>query len=149
MSGSTYSFQDVQATFMGPPAFNFDMGYGAAIGEEGLSIAFADDKNTMLIGADGEGMHSLHAGKSGTITVRTLKTSPLNKKLALAYAAQTNVTSLHGQNVIVIRNTGSGDLITARQCAFKKWPDLKYAKDGDVLEWVFDSIKIDGFLGES
>jgi len=143
----TYSFMDVQATFVGPPAFNFDMGYGAAIGEEGISIAMVDDKNTMMIGADGEGMHSLHAGKAGTITVRTLKTSPLNQKLALAYAAQTGVASLHGQNVIVIRQSDAGDNIVARDCAFKKWPDLKYAKDGDVLEWVFDSIKIDGLLG--
>lgn len=143
----TFSFINVQATFVGPPAFNFDMGYGAAIAEEGISIAMVDDKNTMTIGADGEGMHSLHAGKAGTVTVRTLKTSPLNQKLALAYAAQTNVPSLHGQNGIVIRQSDAGDVITARDCAFKKWPDMKYAKDGDVLEWVFDSLKVDGLLG--
>lgn len=34
----------------------------------------------MTVGADGEVMHSLHAGKSGTITVTLLKTSPVNKK---------------------------------------------------------------------
>jgi hypothetical protein len=39
-------------------------------------------KNTMTVGADGEVMHSLHAGKSGTITVTLLKTSPVNKKLS-------------------------------------------------------------------
>ncbi len=36
-------------------------------------------KNTMTIGADGEVMHSLHADKSGTVTVNLLKTSPTNK----------------------------------------------------------------------
>ncbi len=144
---ATYSFMDVNASFVGPPAFNFDMGYGAAIAEEGITVTMADDKNTMLIGADGEGMHSLHAGKSGQITVRTLKTSPLNQKLSVAYNAQTNVASLHGQNVIVIRNADSGDVITARDVAFKKMPDLTQAKDGDVLEWVFDAIKIDSLLG--
>ncbi|MDI8107039.1 PfkB family carbohydrate kinase, partial [Salmonella enterica subsp. enterica serovar Anatum] len=40
------------------------------------------------IGADGEVMHSLHADKSGTVTVNLLKTSPTNKKLSLAYNAQ-------------------------------------------------------------
>lgn len=144
---ATYSFMDVNASFVGPPAFNFDMGYGAAIAEEGITVTMADDKNTMLIGADGEGMHSLHAGKSGQITVRTLKTSPLNQKLSVAYNTQTNVASLHGQNVIVIRNSESGDVITARDVAFKKMPDLTQAKDGDVLEWVFDAIKIDSLLG--
>lgn len=42
----------------------------------------------MTVGADGEVMHSLHAGKSGTITVTLLKTSPVNKKLSLMYNAQ-------------------------------------------------------------
>jgi hypothetical protein len=45
-------------------------------------------KNTMTVGADGEVMHSLHGGKSGTITVTLLKTSPVNKKLSLMYNAQ-------------------------------------------------------------
>jgi hypothetical protein len=36
-------------------------------------------KNTMTVGADGEVMHSLHAGKSGTITVTLLKTSRSTK----------------------------------------------------------------------
>lgn len=33
----------------------------------------------MTVGADGEVMHSLHAGKSGTITVTLLKTSRSTK----------------------------------------------------------------------
>jgi hypothetical protein len=43
-------------------------------------------KNTMTIGADGEVMHSLHAGKSGTITV-IAENLPVNKNL-LMYNAQ-------------------------------------------------------------
>ncbi len=39
-------------------------------------------QNTMTIGADGEVMHSLHADKSGTVTVNLLKTSPTNKTVA-------------------------------------------------------------------
>lgn len=143
---TTYSFQDVQATLVGPTGI-VNLGYGAAVADEGISIDMAGDKNTMLIGADGEGMHSLHSDKSGMVTVRLLKTSPTNAKLMAMYDAQTLSSSLHGQNLITVTNPSSGDITTARSCAFKKKPSLNYKKDGDVIEWVFDSIKIDSLLG--
>lgn len=101
-----------------------------------------------MIGADGEGMHSLHADKSGTVTVRLLKTSPTNAKLMAMFDAQTTSSSLHGLNLITVTNPVSGDVTTARNCAFKKRPPIKYAKDGDIIEWTFDAIKIDSVLGE-
>jgi len=143
---STYSFQDVVATLVGPTGI-VNLGYGAAVADEGISIDTAGDKNTMLIGADGEGMHSLHADKSGTITVRLLKTSPTNATLHAMYDAQTLTSVLHGQNLITVTNPQSGDITTARSCAFKKKPSLNYKKDGDIVEWSFDSIKIDTILG--
>ncbi|QLL11702.1 phage structural protein [Pseudomonas chlororaphis] len=143
---ATYSFLDVSATLVGAGAV-IDLGAGSANAEEGITTAMVDDKNTMLIGADGEGMHSLHAGKSGTVTVRLLKTSPQNAKLMALYGAQSISSSLWGQNVITITNSASGDAIGCRSCAFKKIPDLNYKKDGDIVEWVFDSIKIDAILG--
>lgn len=143
---AAYSFRDVQATLVGPTGF-IQLGYGAAVADEGISIDMAGDKNTMMVGADGNGMHSLHADKSGTITVRLLKTSPQNAKLQAMYDAQTINSSLHGQNVITINNPASGDVTTARECAFKRKPALNYKKDGDIVEWVFDAIKIDTILG--
>ncbi len=143
---STYSFQDVQATLVGPTGV-INLGYGAAVADEGISIDMAGDKNTMLIGADGEGMHSLHADKSGTVTVRLLQTSPTNAKLQAMYDAQTLSSALHGQNLISVTNPASGDVTTARSCAFKKKPSVNYRKDGSIIEWVFDSIKIDTILG--
>lgn len=71
---STYSFMDVTATLTGPTG-SIDLGYGSASSEEGIVVAMGGPKNTMTIGADGEVMHSLHADKSGTITVNLLKTS--------------------------------------------------------------------------
>lgn len=143
---STYSFFDVQATLVGPTGI-VQLGYGAAVADEGITIEAAGDKNTMIIGADGEGMHSLHADKSGTVTVRLLKTSPTNAKLMAMYDAQTLSSALHGQNLITVTNPVAGDMTTARSCAFKKRPSLAYKKDGDIVEWVFDSIKIDTILG--
>lgn len=143
---ATYSFLDVNATLVGPTG-TVNLGNGAATSDEGISIDMSGDKNTMLIGADGEGMHSLHADKSGTVTVRLLKTSPTNAILQSMYDAQTVSSALHGQNLITVTNTSAGDVTTARSCAFKRKPSINYRKDGDILEWVFDSIKIDTILG--
>ena len=143
---STYSFVDVTATIVGPTGV-FSLGYGEATAEEGIVIARAGDKNTMTIGSDGEGMHSLHADKSGQVTLRYLKTAPINDKLMAMYDAQSLSSALWGKNLIEVSQTAAGDVITARSCAFKKAPDLKYAKDGDIVEWIFDSIKIDSLLG--
>ncbi|EKQ3556067.1 DUF3277 family protein [Salmonella enterica] len=146
MSG-TYSFIDVSASLVGPTGI-VQLGYGSGNADEGISVAMGGVKNTMTIGADGEGMHNLHADKSGTITVNLLKNSPVNKKLSLMYNAQSQSSTLWGNNVIVIRNSASEDMVTARGCAFQKQPDFANAKDGTTVAWVFDCIKIDQLLGE-
>lgn len=143
---STYSFIDVTASLTGPTG-TINLGYGSGNAEEGISIDMAGDKNTMMIGADGKGMHSLHADRSGSVTLRYLKTSPINSRLMAMYDAQTLSSSLHGQNLITVGHSISGDITTAQQCAFKKKPNLAYKKDGDIVEWVFDAIEIDSVLG--
>ena len=145
--GTTYSFLDISASMIGPTGV-IDLGQGSANSEEGITQTMGGNKNTMTIGADGEVMHSLHADKSGTITVTLLKTSPVNKKLSLAYNAQSQSSATWGNNVIVIRNTASGDISTARSCAFQKQPDFNNAKEGGTVAWVFDCGKIDQLLGE-
>ena len=144
---ATYSFLDVTASLTGPTGV-IDLGQGSANSEEGITQTMGGNKNTMTIGADGEVMHSLHADKSGTITVTLLKTSPVNKKLSLAYNAQSQSSATWGNNVIVIRNTASGDISTARSCAFQKQPDFNNAEEGGTVAWVLDCGKIDQLLGE-
>ncbi|WP_392440055.1 phage protein [Edwardsiella piscicida] len=144
---ATYSFLDITASLTGPTGV-IDLGQGSANSKEGITQTMGGNKNTMTIGADGEVMHSLHADKSGTITVTLLKTSPVNKKLSLAYNAQSQSSATWGNNVIVIRNTVSGDISTARSCAFQKQPDFNNAEVGGTVAWVFDCGKIDQLLGE-
>lgn len=144
---STYSFLDISASLMGPTG-SIDLGSGSANADEGIKVAMAGSRNTMTMGADGEVMHSLGAGKSGTITVSLLKTSPVNKKLSLMYNAQIHSSATWGNNVIVIRNKASGDITTARAVAFQKQPDHNNGKDGGTVAWVFDCGKIDEVLGE-
>lgn len=143
---NTYSFLDVNASIVGPGG-GFSLGQGAGVSEEGISTAASENINGMHIGAGGDGMHSLHADKSGKVTVRLLKTSPTNQLLSAMYAFQTASGSAHGQNTIVIVDKSRGDVITCSQCAFSKRPDITYAKDGGTVEWVFDSIRIEMTLG--
>ena len=143
---ATYSFIDVSASLVGPGGA-FSLGYGSANAEEGITIAPGGDKNTMTIGADGEGMHSLHADKSGQVTLRYLKTSPTNVLLQALYDAQSLDSRLWGKNLITVTNPSTGDVTACRSCAFSKKPDLSYKKDGDVVKWTFDAAKIDTILG--
>lgn len=143
---STYSFLSIQATIAGPGILA-SLGNGAAAADEGITFAMAGDKNTQTTGAGGEAMNSLHAAKAGTATVRLLKTSPVNAVLMAAYNSQTSNPALHGSNVITVRDTFRGDVCVATTVAFKKAPDLTWAKDGGMVEWAFDCGAINELLG--
>lgn len=143
---ATYSFLDVVGSLVGPGGA-INLGQGSASAEEGITIEPAEDINTLTVGADGTPMHSLSANKSGTVTVRLLKTSPVNQKLQLLYDLQTASSRNHGGNTITIGNSVTQDLITCRQVAFKRAPTLTYAKDGGMNEWSFDAGIIDRALG--
>lgn len=145
-AGYTYSFLSIAATLVGPGAA-LNLANGAAVAEEGIDIEPSEDINNMDIGADGRGMHSLSANKSGHVTVNLLKDSPLNSQLAALYAAQTAVPSAHGQNTITISNIDAGDIVTCQQCAFKRAPTVKYGKNGGIMQWAFDAVVIDRGLG--
>lgn len=142
----TYSFLDVTASITGPGGA-FPLGTGAGTAEEGISIEMAEDKDNMVIGADGQGMHNLHAGQSGTVTVRLLKTSPTNALLSAMYNLQTVSSAVHGQNVIVVSNIATGDTTVCANAAFRRQPNNTYAKDASVMEWAFNVIKIVQQLG--
>jgi hypothetical protein len=137
---------DVAASLAGPTG-NVDLGYGAAVAKEGITIARNSDRNKLTIGADGSGMNSLNADRSGLITVRLLKIAPANAVLMQMLDAQQLSSSLWGQNTIVIRQLVSGDISTSSQCSFKKVPEIVYAEEGGLLVWEFDSINIGSVLG--
>jgi hypothetical protein len=144
---AVYSFLDALVAIAGPNG-NFSIGGpGIANTEGGVTITMTEDKNTMAIGAGGEVMHSLHAGKSGTVSVRTQKTAPVNRQLSEMYATDTQRSGLHGRNTIAIRDLSRGDVITCRDVAFAKFADVTYAKDGGEMVWNFHAGQIDFDLG--
>lgn len=147
MSKYVYSFLDVQASIVGPGGA-FSLGAGAGNSEEGITIESAGDKSGMQVGADGYGQHSLYGDKSGTVTIRLLKTSPVNRQLMQLYNFQTGSSATHGQNTINVSDPTRGDVVACLQSAFKKAPNVNFQKEAGFNEWVFDSIRIERTLGD-
>lgn len=145
MGTKTYSFLDIAAALVGPGG-SISIGAGAGVADEGIDVETSVDRNTMTIGADGTGMHGLNADKSGRITLRLLKTSETNAALMSMANFQLTSGATHGQNTLVINDLARGDVITCRQCAFKKIPTMALAKEAGTYEWSFDAIQIDHLL---
>lgn len=143
---SAYSFLNCQAAIVGPGGA-VNIGNGAGVADEGITITMAGDKDTMTTGADGSVMHVLNAEKSGMVTVRLLKTSPTNAQLSLMYAVQSISSSAHGLNTITVRDSARGDVTTCRKVAFKRQPTLTYSKAGAMQEWEFNAGIVDQLLG--
>lgn len=143
---STYSFLNILASITGPGG-SFNLGTGAGNADEGISIEQSEDFDGQLIGADGSGMHSLHADRSGKVMVRLLKTSPQNALLSAMANFQRASAANHGQNTLTIVDNIRGDLITCEQVAFANIPAVNYAKDGGIMEWHFNAIRISVGLG--
>ena len=143
-----YSFLDVQATITGPGG-SFSIGSGAGNAKEGISIEYTEDKDRMIIGADGSAMHSLIASRGGKVLLRLLKTSPTNELLEQMYNFQTSSSALHGQNVIRVTNVVSGDDYTLTECAFSKFPRNDYAEEAGMLEWDFNCGHVNVILGNT
>lgn len=145
---AVYAFSNTYVQLDGP-FVNIALGAGAGDAEGGITVTMTEDKNTMTIGADGEAMHSLHSGTSGTVTVRLLKTSPTNAILADVYDRQTSQDGgrWHGQNTIVIRDMERGDHISCSETAFSRMSEITYAKEGGEITWTFHCAKIHFILG--
>lgn len=141
-----YSFLNVACTITGPGG-SFNLAAGAAAAEEGITIEASEDKNVMTIGADGKGMHSLIASDACTVTVRLLKTSPINAGLMAMYDLQSTSSQLWGANTFTIVDSGRNDYSSVQAAAFKKKPTITYAKEGGMMEWVFDGISANSVLG--
>ena len=139
-----YSFQDASCSFSGPNINLFVTGES----EEGYSVEQEGDKDTLTVGAGGDAMHSLRAAQNGSLMIRLLKTSTLNRALCNAYNFQTGSSANHGRNTVVITDPVRGDTITCLGVAFKRFPNISYATDGGTQEWAFNCTRIEYGLGD-
>lgn len=142
----TYSFKSVGCAIDGPGG-NINLGYGAGVAEEGISVEPVGDRNTMTEGADGEVMHSLAAGEAGILRVRLLKTSITNARLMVMWNLQRASGASHGQNTISINDFQRGDVIQCTEVAFAREPTQTWAKVGAMTEWTFHAGHVHSQLG--
>lgn len=140
-----YSFLDVNVAITGPNITS-DLS-GSGFSGEGVKITMLEEKDTMIIGAGGAGMHALRGSKAGKVTISLLKTGPGNALLSQAYNLDAQSSATWGQNQITISNLVSGDNITCQNCAFVKQPDNQDNEAGGLMEWEFNSTLIDQILG--
>jgi len=144
----TYSFLDTLATLQDAATGQFfPIGAGAGIAEEGITVEQVADIDDMFIGIDGIPVHSLVANKGAHVTVRVLKTSPVNFFLQNLLQLTRNSAATWGQITISVANGPLGDNITNQFCAFAKVPMITYAKDAGMNEWRFNVGICDVLLG--
>jgi len=147
MAANTYSFLDVACAISGPGG-DVNLSTGVGVDKGGITMAELEDKATMVVGADGAVMHSLHASKAARVTIRLQKTSAANAALNAMYRYQTTSAAYYGQNTITVRDPVRGDIATCQQCGFVKHPDLVYAEDGGIMEWTFNCGIYDPKVGD-
>lgn len=144
----TYSFLDVQCALSGPGG-NISMGGdGSGAAKEGITIEPSEDIGTMQIGAGGEAMHSLHAGRPARATIRLLKTSPINSVLNQLFNTQVSTSALYGKNTIVVSDSARGDIVQCLFAGFTKFPNVTWAEDGNYNEWMFNVGRVSWNLGD-
>lgn len=136
---STYSFLNVAASIVGP-GLNAQIGSTSGSAKEGISTEWDEDKATVTTGADGSIMTSLKAGMTGRITVRLLKTSPVNAVLMQAFNFQRQNAGNWGVNTIRVVDKARGDVVDGRQMTFVRAPSNNWAEEGNTLEWTFQGI---------
>ena len=141
-----YAFTDVVCSITGPGG-SFTISEGG-VANEGITIAMTDDKTTMVTGADGYGMHSLHAARSGRVTIRIMKNSPLRRRMTDLYNYQQTSSAYTGQNTLVLSNPAWGDDHICSGGAFVKLPDMVNDREGGTMEWAMNFIYIDSKLGD-
>lgn len=133
---NAYSFKSIVGSIAGPGG-NIPIGNSSGSAEEGITAEMIEEKDLMTVGADGQIMHSLRASDAGRVTVRLLKTSPINAALNQMYNFQKTNPGNWGQNQIVFRDVYRGDVITLSEGAFARQANIAYQKDGNVNEWIF------------
>ena len=142
-----YSFVDVVVAISGPGG-TLDIASGG-VAEEGVHIVMDANKDVLTIGANGDGMHSLKAGNSGTVTITLLKTANGNAQLSQIFRHQKSSSAYWGGNILNLTNPVTGDVITCIGGAFEKHPDLHYAGEGGMHAWAFKFTSIDIILGNN
>jgi len=115
--------------------------------EEGDFLVVARDEQnfTKQVGATGEVSRSKTNNKSGTITIRTKQTSPVNAELSAVMLLDEIANG--GIVPIIVMDLSGNDVHNAAECWLQQTPDGSYGRDAAGREWIFDAASVDMFFG--
>ena len=140
MATVSYSFLDTSANIQLIPGGVVDLTQGS---EGGISITQENSQNQRRMGASGDWMNVLVAGRPANVQVKFLKNSPAHTLLTAAYNIQSINSAAWGQNSITVKHSALGDLAVFAGVAFTKYPDLIYDVAGEMMTWGFECGRID------
>ncbi len=128
-NSSVYSSLHVQATLNGLSV------QGLWDGDDAISIAPGVDRGTLLVGAQGDGLFSIHADRSATISIKLQHTSPTHRLLT-----QLDIAQQAGQGVIGfpfdLIDTASGEGGSSDRVFIRQAPTVAHGKAAAMREWV-------------
>jgi len=141
MENTTYSFLDVNFTISHPL-----VGQKSVVGEGvgTITVSYADNLTDSELGADGSVMIDKIDTSRGTVSLKLLQTSSVNKWLLNYTNAVRNAdaSSWAGATITIQELYDNGVLVTAVNCAPVKRPDRTNAQKGDYITWEFFSPHI-------
>lgn len=135
----TYSMIALNATLSAPTGQQVNLGFGAGIEAEGVTIRQRlDRQGTVRQGGDGKPMPILKATKWGGFDVKLLKASAQNAILQQLFNEQSANPAIWSQNTFRANDTILGDIITADTVGFTTPPTVTYSEAGEMNTWEFE-----------
>lgn len=110
-----------------------------------VEIERNEDAFALAIGADGKGVRTKSANKSGTIKIRLQPTSPSNAILD-TYA---NADDLDGSGAVpvLVKDNRGNDLHVCEQAWVKKKPNKQYSgSKAENLEWILETDNLNSII---
>lgn len=138
MPTPTFRPQDVTVVFAGIPISGFAKGTF-------VSWARNSDSFTPSVGSAGEGGRAASGDKSGSVTLTTMQTSPVNG--VLSALAKADEETGDGVGLLAIKDLSGLSIITGPEAWLRKPADGELSNELTNREWIFDMIELEIFDG--
>jgi hypothetical protein len=122
---ATYNPQLVVATWAG-------ILFQGEMDGEMYSLEFQEDRNTLHVGAKGHATLTRNANESAILTVMLSQTSPTNRQLSAAYAA-----NLKGPFLMRDASEDGLTVVESEDVVIQKFTEIKRGKEHVATTWKF------------
>lgn len=110
-----------------------------------VTVEYNEDLFTLQMGADGHGTRSKTSNRSARVTVSLGQTSMANDLLSAI--AQLDAQSNEGIFPLMIKDGSGRSLHTAATAWIVRSPTAAYAREAGAREWIFETDRLESFVG--